>query len=361
MAQHSLLMERAREVFEAIEFLHSEERRGVRRDVMAKRYRADKIRKLLSDAGHPKTLAKRMGNFLQACEQCAENPIQMARFMQDPISLGTTNAADGDEAPSTEPLPKFGMFFLYALPSEEGDPAGPAAAFMDYVYATVSTMLAKKKADLSNAMLTKNWKSGMVSFNNTVGNESDAMKGDHLDYDYAKDPGAGLFMFCMRANCFRMGPDSFPCQGYPSLVRALDKPLVLNLFSIGPIVSQGISIADLSTHITTPSGVSYMNESSGMARIEPGQTAYIPPGCIAHISYHTSKEEETSEPLAMGLVHTIFSKEMLMTLSDSTWNAIVSYNSAFFADNSKSKVYSARASLVQKFVSDISAERAKAK
>lgn len=353
MQVHIGLVERARLAMESIDYLADESKRDTRKEFMAKRYKIDKYAKVLKDNGHPNQLSKRMGAFLAAAdEEGAEPAIQQAAFM----TVQSEGAHDdGDEAVARVVFPT-----VLVLGDSEGAPSNAMVGFMDHAANCLAEHITKKKADMTKAITTKRWKNAMVNFSNFCnGSEPARICGPHLDDRYKLDPGASCFLFAIRTNTWRVGPDAFPTPGFPVLLRAMDLPLAVNIFAISPIVAQGIAINDIANYLDTPSGAAYLREHSGLVLLKPRQTMMIPAGYLPQVTYSTaSKEDATANPMAFGLVYTIFSIAEALKIESSVWTAIATYNSAFLDANGKSKVYNSRAILCTRFASAVAAARA---
>lgn len=307
------------EVLEAVDFVHGEKRKEVRKGAMAKRYKVDRTARLLSAGGFGKFLGRRFSAFLQE-----DGDIEQGGF----IKKTTGDASFDPDVVNLSPPP----------PSEHKE--GTVGHFMEYVKQQLGKGIGDKRGFIFKTLTKRDWASGLGKFESFM--------------------ESAVYIVGQRCNSFRFGPEAFP----PARVCMLDLG--------GRSPSSGQRLRGRGAHEAgdqhgRPSdlrrdagrspvhdGVQHLGEHWRWRR---GILPPPPPSYLPIILYPGSKDDEAASPLTTFLVYTFFSASAAASIDPQTWQAVLTFNQRYLATVSANKVFNARADLVEAFSKSVEKAR----
>lgn len=325
-------------VLEGMDFLSSEDRRGKRKDNLAKQYMVDKLARQLQSGGHSKTLARHMSRYLQSQVARAGAAITF----EQPALLNS-----GDD---------FSIDLVNSLGQADGAPDQTWPHFMQWWRESLGEHLERKVAEMVRTMQKKDWKSAMSKFDNIVTKEvaNRYPFGEAAD-DLATDPGAGVWLVGLKANAFRVGPENIAMLGLPMFILAMEQNLCVVCHKVAFLLGQGIVLNDLAGFLESPSSGEYLKEQCYTLKVGPGEVAFVPAGYVSTVTYYAAaREQETSNPYAFYMSYTMWAPAPAANLEPNVWQAIAGYNTKFFDTVATSRVFSSRAALMTRFMKVVS-------
>lgn len=213
-----------------------------------------------------------------------------------------------------------------------------------------------KKADAAKVMDKKNWKSVLYRFDSVVQGAERLKLTDH-DSNYMDDAGASPWLMTIRPSTWRYGPKDFPLPGCVFFYLSLDCDVFLIVYDLQPLVSQGISVADLASFAESPSGGDYFVAHTVVIAVRKGEVAFVPYGHVASVLYSASKEEEKDQPVASGLVLTCFSRSLASDVDENAWKSITALNTKWHDKNSTNRLWKQRIDLYARFLASVAEYR----
>lgn len=338
MAKEPGVLEPARQLVEALDYMKQEQTKSVRRGVMAQRYQVDKVIRNLLGGGHGRAVAKRVAAWLKESGDGGNTAlVEQATFMRA----------------ATEAFDQNSVCVLGTVGDESAD--GLLAFFSEYCVGAIAESLEKRRADITKAVGKKGWKQAMVRFDATL--PAEAPDGLPIALAHLDHQGATSWLLGLCANAFGFGPDTYPLMGFPHIMHAVNKDMVVHVYKVKPLIEQGLSIADAPTFMETPAGATWLKEHSVIFTLLEGQCAYIPGGFIPIITYHAAKEVETQTPMAFAMIHTLFCPEHLKQLDLNVWTSLATLNTKHLNTVKSSKAFTARAELVAEVIQEVAAAR----
>ncbi|CAK0833336.1 unnamed protein product, partial [Prorocentrum cordatum] len=90
-----------------------------------------------------------------------------------------------------------------------------------------------------------------------------------------KEKGSECWLVCARAGVYRIGPQSVPMPGTPSITVAMDKPLLVHAVRMKDFLSQGIAVNNYEQFLATATGADIIKQST-LVIVNPGDSLYVP-------------------------------------------------------------------------------------
>ena len=154
--------------------------------------------------------------------------------------------------------------------------------------------------------------------------------------------GCKPWLAAFKKETFKFGPKAFPLPGLGSFVVAVS-PMVLQLFTIEPLLAKGISLPDVPQFLEAPAGATYIKETLLTVPMKKGTAMWVPYGYVC-ITINTPLDPEGSvEDFGFARVLTILEKSWAQELPANVWAAIRAWNEETFKANSSSKLWGDRA------------------
>ena len=177
--------------------------------------------------------------------------------------------------------------------------------------------------------------------------------------ELTKEPGAGMWITCLRAWSWRYGPNASPLPGVGSLVTTYGSgDIKLLCCPVLPMLEQGIVLKEGGKFLETDSGQEFVSTHAEVISVCEGEVAWIPYGYIAVTllvgpelkapvpeekdEQETGEDKEPSEPYGFLLSIPVFSVEMAKDLESQAWSAITSWNGGHLDKHKDAKLWKPR-------------------
>lgn len=154
--------------------------------------------------------------------------------------------------------------------------------------------------------------------------------------------GCKPWLTAFKKETFRFGPKAFPLPGLGSFVVAVS-PMVLQLFTIEPLLAKGISLPDVPQFLEAPAGATYIKETLLTIPMKKGTAMWVPYGYVCSTINTPLDPEGSVEDFGFAWVLTILEKSWAKELPTNVWAAIRAWNEETFKANSSSKLWNDRA------------------
>ena len=172
-----------------------------------------------------------------------------------------------------------------------------------------------------------------------------------IDTVLQDEKGAGPAVLASRKYAWRFGAAVVPFAGISTIIVAVTPGVRIVVYSVAPVLAEGISVKDVPAFLETATGHRYF-EAHGLAISLPvGAAAYVPSGkLISVLNTNTSADESVPE-VAVAWAVPIFAVGHFRNLPTQTSQALRALNEEPVKSAEPRKVWSAKAEVFSKFVS----------
>ena len=338
------------EHYTAIMFVLGEKAKGEKTEKNQARYAKQKVANKLALGGFGPAHAKRLMNMIgdddAAEEMQAIRVFHPAELNMEKVSIWTAEKP-GDSAGTGSPINLAEKF------------QGPSD-----LMSTLQTKLASVAKSLTNPKSTG--AVARIDMDVPVNSWINGKNGESLNfYD---GPGSSATIVGFKKFAWRFGPQAHPLQGIASIVKALDRPFVLQLCDVQQLISRGISIGDMHSFLETASGHTYFKSSCALVSLEPWAACVIPNGYVVvpvsgicdEAVPNTAKvdKKQASDELDLYYYLTVplGSQSLMKQLPRSTIDAIGTFNEAYYDKQRTTKIWSEKSDYLKRLFADLGVE-----
>ncbi|CAK0789150.1 unnamed protein product [Prorocentrum cordatum] len=185
----------------------------------------------------------------------------------------------------------------------------------------IDSKITSMKAEMANHPL---WPGAMGGVSDCFANV-DAVA--TLGAQSTKEKGSECWLVCARAGVYRIGPQSVPMPGTPSILVAMDKPLLVHAVRMKDFLGQGIAVNNYEQFLATATGADIIKQST-LVIVNPGDSLYVPTAWWWSLTVIAGLRD--TDTVGMATVVPVYSPSLWGAAQSNEQGAIVALNKAHF-------------------------------